>query len=199
MNVFTVNNDFPVKTIGEMVEWARAHPGELTFGSSGVGTSNHLTPEWLSYLAKIKMLHVPYRGSGPAITDAIGGQIMMFTDNEPSILPQIKAGKLRALAVTGPTRSKALPDVPTMEEAGYPGFIVEPWFGYLAPKGTPQAVVDTLNAAFNKAIANPDTSRQLADRGLRVVGGTPARLAEQIDTESERWAKVIKANGIKAD
>ena len=199
MNVFTVNNDFPARTIGEMVDWARARPGQLTFGSSGIGTSNHLTPEWLAYLTQIKMLHVPYRGSGPAITDAIGGQIMMFTDNEPSILPQVKAGKLRALAVTGPERSKALPDIPTMEEAGYKGFIVEPWFGYMAPKGTPQPVIDALNAAFNKAVADPDTSRQLAERGLRVVGGAPARLIGQIETETERWAKVIKANGIKAD
>ena len=199
MNVFTVNNDVPIKTIGEMVDWAKANPGRLTYASSGVGASNHLTPEWLSFVAGVKMLHVPYKGSGPAITDTIGGQVMMFTDNEPSILPQIKAGKLRALAVTGPVRSKALPEVPTMEEAGYKGFVVEPWFGYMVPKGTPAPIVEALNAAFSKAIAEPGVAKQLSDRGLRVVGGPASVLGAQIERESARWAQVIKANGIKAE
>ncbi len=198
MNVFTVNNDFPAKSLADMVGWARANPGKLTFASSGVGTSNHLTPEWLSTRADIKMVHVPYKGSGPAIIDLIGGQVMMFNDNEPSILPQIKAGKIRALAVTGPKRSVHLPDVPTMEESGYKDFIVEPWFGYLAPKGTPAAVVARLNKAFNDAIAKPQVRQQLEEKGVRVIGGAPEVLAAQIATELPRWAQVIKSNGIKA-
>ena len=199
MNVFTVNNNFPAKNMQEMVAWAKANPGRLTYGSSGIGASNHLTPEWLAFLTGISMLHVPYKGSGPAIIDVVGGQIMMFNDNEPSILPQIKAGKVRALAVTGPQRSTALPDVPTMEEAGYKGFVVEPWFGFMAPKGTPMAVVDKLNAAFNAALQNPRIRNRLEETGLRPVGGPPERLSDQIRTESERWAKVIKANNIRAE
>ena len=199
MNVFTVNNNFPARSMQEMVAWAKANPGKLTFGSSGIGASNHLAPEWLAFLTGISMVHVPYKGSGPAIIDIVGGQIMMFNDNEPSILPQIKAGKVRALAVTGPQRSKALPEVPTMEDAGYKGFVVEPWFGFMVPRGTPQQVVDRLNAAFNAALANQRVRKRLEEAGLRPVGGTAAVLGEQIRVETERWARVIKANNIKAE
>jgi tripartite-type tricarboxylate transporter receptor subunit TctC len=199
MNVFTVNNDFPARNMAEMVAYARANPGKLTFGSSGVGASNHLAPEWLAFLTGVKMVHVPYKGSGPAIIDLIGGQIMMFNDNEPSILPQIKTGRVRALAVTGPQRSKALPDVPTMEEAGYKGFVVEPWFGFMAPRGTPQVVVDKLNAGFNTALANPRVRKRLEEAGLRPVGGAASVLGDQIRVETERWARVIKANNIRAE
>jgi tripartite-type tricarboxylate transporter receptor subunit TctC len=183
----------------EMLAWARANPGKLTFGSSGVGASNHLAPEWLSFLTGVKMVHVPYKGSGPAIIDLIGGQIMMFNDNEPSILPQIKTGKVRALAVTGPQRSRNLPEVPTMEEAGFKGFVVEPWFGFMAPVGTPKAAIDRLNAAFNAALGNPRVKRRLEEAGVRPVGGAPGVLGEQIRVEAERWARVIKANNIRAD
>ena len=199
MNVFAVNNGFAVKTMEDMVAWARANPGKLTFGSSGVGASNHLAPEWLAFLTGVKMVHVPYKGSGPAIIDLIGGQIMMFNDNEPSILPQIRTGKVRALAVTGPQRSRNLPDVPTMEEAGYKGFVVEPWFGFMAPAGTPRAAVDRLNAAFNTALGNPRVKRRLEEAGVRPVGGAPAVLGEQIRVETERWARVIRANNIRAE
>ena len=199
MNVFTVNNNFPAKTMPEMVAWAKANPGRLTYGSSGIGASNHLAPEWLAYLTDIEMVHVPYKGSGPAIIDIIGGQIMMFNDNEPSILPQIKNGKVRALAVTGPQRSVSLPGVPTMEEAGYKGFVVEPWFGFMAPAATPKTAVDKLNAAFNTALQNPRVKKRLEDSGLRIVGGAPGHLGDLIRTETERWARVIKANNIKAE
>lgn len=199
MNVFTVNNGFAVKSIEEMVAWARANPGKLTFGSSGIGSSNHLAPEWLSVLTGIRMIHVPYKGSGPAIIDLVGGQIMMFNDNEPSILPQIKSGKIRALAVTGAQRSKSLPDIPTMEEAGFKGFVVEPWFGFMAPAGTPKAALDRLNAAFNTALANPRVRKRLEEAGVRPIGGSPSVLGDQIRQETERWAKVIKANNIRAD
>jgi tripartite-type tricarboxylate transporter receptor subunit TctC len=198
MNIFTTYPGFAPRTIQEMVAWARANPGKLTYGSSGVGASNHLAPEWLAYLTGISMVHVPYKGSGPAIVDVVGGQIMMFNDNEPSILPQIKAGKVRALAVTGAQRSAALPDVPTMEEAGYKGFVVEPWFGFMAPKGAPAHVIAKLNQAFNAAVQLPRVRQRLEGVGLRVVGGPPERMAEHIRTESERWAQVIKANNIKA-
>jgi len=197
MNVFTVTLGFPAKTMNEMVSWAKANPGKLTYGSSGVGASNHLAPEWLAYLAGISMVHAPYKGSGPAIVDLIGGQIMMFNDNEPSILPQIKTGKVRALAVTGPQRSVNLPDIPTMEEAGYKGFVVEPWFGYMVPKGTPPAVIAKLNSAFNAAVQIPRVKSRLEAAGVRIVAGSPDRLGELMKTETERWVQVIRANKIQ--
>ena len=199
MNVFTVNNGVPVKNIAELVALARAQPGKVTFGSSGVGSSNHLTPEWLKFVAGIDMVHVPYKGSGPAITDLIGGQIMLFVDNEPSILPQIRSGRIRPLAVTGAQRSSALPEVPTMEEAGYKGFVVEPWFGFIAPRGTPRAAIDRLNAAFNAALASPRVKARLEEAGMHGGGGPPERLGEIMKAEYERWAKVIRANNIKTD
>ena len=197
MNVFTVTLGFPAKAMNEMVSWAKANPGKLTYGSSGVGASNHLAPEWLAYLAGISMVHAPYKGSGPAIVDLIGGQIMMFNDNEPSILPQIKTGKVRALAVTGPQRSVNLPDIPTMEEAGYKGFVVEPWFGYMVPKGTPPAVIAKLNSAFNAAVQIPRVKSRLEAAGVRIVAGSPDRLGELMKTETERWGQVIRANKIQ--
>jgi tripartite-type tricarboxylate transporter receptor subunit TctC len=199
MNVVTVGAQSPVKTVPELVDYARANPGKITYGSSGVGSSTHLASAWLKTLSATEMIHVPYKGMAPAIADLIGGHITMLIDNEPSILPQIKSGKVRALAVAGPQRSAALPDVPTMEEVGYKGFIVEPWFGFMAPKGTPKAVIERLNAAFNRAIQNPRIRKKLEDVGLRPVGGPPERLAEQIRLETERWAKVIRDNNIRAD
>ena len=199
MNVVTVHPAVPANTIQELIALARAKPGALSYASSGIGSSNHLTPEWLKLVAKIDMVHVPYKGSGPAIVDLVGGQVQVFVDNEPSILPQVKAGKVRALAVTGPQRSKSLPDVPTMEEAGFQGFVVEPWFGYMAPAKTPRAAIDRLNAAFNAAAAKPRVRQRLEEAGMRVIGGPPERLGEQIRTETEKWAKVVKANNIRAD
>ncbi|MBL8380212.1 MAG: tripartite tricarboxylate transporter substrate binding protein [Burkholderiales bacterium] len=199
MNVFTVNHGFPGRTMQDLVAWAKANPGKLTYGSSGVGASNHLAPEWLAFLTGISMVHVPYKGSGPAIIDIVGGQIMMFNDNEPSILPQIKAGKVRALAVTGAQRSRNLVEVPTMEEEGFKGFVVEPWFGFMVPKGTPAPVIERLNAAFNNALANARVRKRLEETGLRLVGGPPERLGEQMRVETERWARVIKANNIRAE
>jgi tripartite-type tricarboxylate transporter receptor subunit TctC len=199
MNVFTVNPAFNVKTIAELVSYAKANPGKLPVAIGGVGSSNHLTPVWFASVAGLEMLWVPYKGSGDSITALISGQVQMFVDNEPSILPQINAGKARALAVTGPKRSRYLPDVPTMEEAGYKGFIVEPWYGVMAPAGTPGAVVEKLNAAFNAGLKNPRVQKRLEEAGLRIVGGAPERLGEQIRSESERWAKVVKANKIKVE
>jgi tripartite-type tricarboxylate transporter receptor subunit TctC len=199
MNVVTVGAQSSVKTVAELVDYARANPGKITYGSSGVGSSTHLASAWLKTLSATEMIHVPYKGMAPAIADLIGGHIAMLIDNEPSILPHVKSGKVRAIAVAGPQRSAALPDVPTMEEAGYKGFIVEPWFGFMAPKGTPKVVIERLNAAFNRAIQNPRIRKRLEDVGLRSVGGPPERLAEQIRLETERWAKVIRDNNISAD
>jgi tripartite-type tricarboxylate transporter receptor subunit TctC len=142
---------------------------------------------------------VPFKGSGDSITALLGGEVFAFVDNEPSILPHIQSKRIRALAVTGPQRSKNLPDVPTMIESGYKGFVVEPWFGFQVPTGTPPAIIQTLNAAFNAAVQKPNTKKRLEDAGVRVVGGPPERLGEQIASESARWAKVVKDNKIRAD
>jgi tripartite-type tricarboxylate transporter receptor subunit TctC len=199
MNVFTVHPSMSVKTIPELVAYVKANPGKLPAAIGAVGSSNHLTPVWFASIAGLDMLYVPFKGSGDSITALLSGQVMFFVDNEPSILPQINAGKARALSVTGPRRSTFLPNVPTMEEIGYKGFVVEPWYGFMVPRGTPRAVVDRLNAAFNAAIQNPRIKARLEEAGLRLVGGGPERLGEQISTEYPRWAKVVKANNIKAE
>ena len=199
MNIFTVHPSVPVKTIREFVAHTKANPGKMVTAIGGVGSSNHLTPVWFANIAGLDLLYVPFKGSGDSITALIAGQVFAFVDNEPSILPHIKSGRVRALSVTGPKRSANLPDVQTMIEAGYNGFVVEPWFGFQVPRGTPPAVIQTLNAAFNAAVQNPRTRGRLEEAGLRVVGGAPERLGEQIASEYERWAKVVKANNIRAE
>ena len=199
MNIFTVHPSMSVKSIAELVAYIKANPGKLPVAIGAVGSSNHLTPVWFASIAGLDMLYVPFKGAGDAITALLGGQVMMFVDNEPSILPQIKAGKARPLAVTGPRRSTYLPEVATMEELGYKGFVVEPWYGFMVPQGTPRAAVERLNSAFNAAIRNPRIKARLEEAGLRLVGGAPERLGEQIKSESERWAKVVKANNVKVE
>jgi tripartite-type tricarboxylate transporter receptor subunit TctC len=199
MNIFTVHPSTNIGSIADLVAYAKANPGKMPAAIGAVGSSNHLTPVWFASIAGIDMLWVPFKGAGDAIAALLGGQVLMFVDNEPSILPQIRSGKTRPLAVTGPRRSVHLPEVPTMEELGYKGFVVEPWYGFMAPAGTPRAVVERLNAGFNAAIRNPRLSKRLEEAGLRLVGGAPERLGEQIRSESERWAKVVKANNIKAE
>jgi len=199
MNIFTVHPSMSVKSIAELVAYIKANPGKLPVAIGAVGSSNHLTPVWFASIAGLDMLYVPFKGAGDAITALLGGQVMMFVDNEPSILPQIKSGKARPLAVTGPRRSAYLPDVATMEELGYKGFVVEPWYGFMVPQGSPRAAIERLNAAFNAAIRNPRIKARLEEAGLRLVGGTPERLGEQIRGESERWAKVVKANNVKVE
>jgi len=199
MNIFTVHPSTAIKSIADLVAHAKANPGKLPAAIGAVGSSNHLTPVWFASIAGIEMLWVPFKGAGDAITALLGGQVMMFVDNEPSILPQITSGKARPLAVTGPRRSAFLPNVPTMEELGYKGFVVEPWYGFMAPLGTSLAAIAKLNTAFNAAIQTPRIKKRLEEAGLRLIGGAPERLGEQIRRESERWAKVVKANNVKVE
>ena len=197
INVLTVNNDSGISSVRDLVEQARRKP--LAYASSGVGASNHLAGELLKKMASINMTHIPYKGSGPAITDLIGGQVPIFFDNEPSILPFIKQGKVRALAVTGKVRSPNLPDVPTMEELGYAGFVIEPWYAFAAPAGTPDAAIMSLNAAFNRALAQPAVRQQMLGMGITPVGGSAEQLGRHIRSEYTRWAELIKAQGITGD
>ena len=199
MNVFTVHPSLPVKTIKEFAAHAKANPGKIVMAIGGIGSSNHLTPVWFANIADLKLLYVPFKGSGDSITALLGGEVFAFVDNEPSILPHIQSGRIRALSVTGPKRSSHLPDIPTMIESGYKDFVVEPWFGFQVPAGTPREIVQTLNSAFNTAVQNPRIQKRLQESGLRVVGGPPERLGQQISSEHARWAKVVKANNIRAE
>jgi tripartite-type tricarboxylate transporter receptor subunit TctC len=198
-NVFVVTPTFPPKTIKELVALAKARPGQIVFGSGGVGNSPHMTVELLKYREKIDMLHVPYKGSGPAIIDVAGGQIQMMVENEPAIVAHVKSKRLRALVATGPQRSAQLADVPTMIEQGYADFIVEAWFGILAPARTPRAIVDKLNAAFNTALQNQRTRTRLEEVSVNMAGGPPEKFAAHMKTEIEKWSNVIKANNITVE
>jgi len=198
-NVFVVTPSFPPKTIKELVVLAKQRPGEIVFGSGGIGNSPHMTVELLKYRAKIDMLHVPYKGSGPAIIDVAGGQIQMMVENEPAIVAHVKSKRLRALAGTGPKRSAALADIPTMIEQGYVDFVVEAWFGLLAPAKTPRAVVDKLNAGFNAALQNQRTRQRLEDVSVNIAGGPPEKFAAHMKAEIEKWSNVIKANNITVE
>jgi len=197
INVLTVGNGTGITSVKELLDKARA--GQVSYGSSGVGASNHLGGEMLRKVTGVPLLHVPYKGSGPAITDLLGGQIQMFFDNEPSILPFIKGGKVRALAVTGRQRSANLPDVPTMEELGYPGFVIEPWYAIGAPANVPAPVLARLNAAFNRGLQDPAVRKTLLDGGITPAGGTSAAFGQHIRAEHDKWADLVKSQKITAE
>jgi len=198
-NVLVVNPSVPVNSVQELIAYAKANPGKLNFASSGSGTSIHLSGELFKVMAGVQMTHVPYKGSAPAVQDLIGGQVQLMFDNLPPSLPQIKAGKLRALAVTSATRAPALPDTPTIAEAGLPGFEASSWFGLLAPAGTPPAIVAKLNAEVAKWLATPEAREKLARQGANAAGGTPEDFAKHIAAETAKWAKVVKDSGAKVD
>lgn len=198
-NLLTVNPAVPAKTVAELVALAKSKPGKLSYGSSGYGSSPHLSGELFKQAAGIDILHVPYRGSAPAITDLRGGQIDMFFDNTPSILPQVRAGAVRALAITGANRSALVPEVPTMEESGFPGFVIAPWFGVMAPKKTPDKIIERINQAYQEALLDTEVVRRLAEMGMTISGGTPASFQDHIRAESRRWSELVRAHGIRAE
>ena len=198
-NILVVNNDVPVKTLADYVAYAKAQPKGVTFASSGSGSSIHLSGEMFKMVAKLNMLHVPYRGSAPAVTDLIGGQVQSMFDNAPSAMPHILGGRLRPLAITSAQRSPLLPDVPTVAESGYAGFDVQSWFGLALPRGTPQPIVDKLNAELLKVLAMPDVKKRLGELGATPAGGTPAEMRGFVEAEIKRWHAVVKASGAKAE
>ena len=197
INVLTVGPQAGIGTLPELL--AKARTGQLSYASSGVGASNHLGGEMLKKVSGVPLLHVPYKGSGPAITDLLGGQVQVFFDNEPSILPFIKSNRVKALAVTGKTRSANLPEVPTMEELGYKGFVIEPWYAIGAPAGTPPAVVARLNAAFNRALQDPTVRKTLQEAGINAGGGSAASFAQHMRQEHGKWAELIRTQKITAE
>jgi tripartite-type tricarboxylate transporter receptor subunit TctC len=197
-NVMDVNIDFPAKTLAEFIAMAKAQPGKINFASGGVGTSPHMSGELLAMMTGIKLTHVPYRGTGPAMTDLLGGQIPVLFDNLPGSMPQIRAGRIRALGVTTKERVASIPDVPTIGET-VPGYEVSVWFGISGPKGMPPDIVAKLNAAVNAALANPKLKERFHDLGGEVMPMSPAEFGKLIADETAKWAKVVKAAGLKVE
>jgi tripartite-type tricarboxylate transporter receptor subunit TctC len=197
-NVMEVNPSVPAKTVAEFIAYAKANPGKVNMASSGNGTSIHVSGELFKMMSGVDMLHVPYRGSAPALTDLMGGQVQVLFDNMPSSIEYLKVGKLRPLAVTTASRSDALPGVPTVAET-VPGYEASAWFGLGAPKGTPAEIVDKLNAAVNAGLADPKLKARLADLGGTMLVGPPADFGKLIAEETEKWAKVVKFSGARPD
>ena len=195
--MLVVASNVPAKNMDELVALAKAQPGKLNFASSGPGSLPHLAGELLKLTAKIDVVHVPYRGAAPAINDLLGQQVQMTFLDLPVILPHIKAGTLRPIALGAPQRAPRAPDVPTTAEVGMPGLRIENWYGMLAPAKTPEQIVTTLNRIANEAMADPGVKQKLADQGLTVAGDTPEHFRGFIDAEIEKWAKVIKDAGVE--
>jgi tripartite-type tricarboxylate transporter receptor subunit TctC len=196
-NVLAVPSEVPVKTVAELVALAKAQPGKLSYGHAGVGTSQHLGAELFKYMAKVDIASVPYRGTTALMPDLLSGRITMSFANIVNVLPLAREGKLRALAITSIKRSVLAPDLATMAESGFPGFEAVPWFGLVAPVGTPKEVLDKLHAETVKTLAMPEVRKKFDELGLEPVGNTPAEFAAVIKKEMPEWAKVIKEAGIK--
>ena len=198
-NVLVVNPTLPVNSVRDVINLAKSKPGELTFASSGSGTSIHLSGELFRSMAGLQMTHIPYKGSGPMQIDLISGQVNMSFDNLSAAMTQIKAGRLKALAVTGTARSPMLPDLPTVAEAGLPGYEATSWNAVFAPAGTPREVVDKLNRELNAILQSPETRKFFAEQGGEAGGGTPEQLAAFVRSETAKWSKVVKDSGAKVD
>jgi len=198
-NVLVVNNAVAAKTVAEFLALARAKPGSVSYGSGGVGSAGHLPMELLQSQAHIELLHVPYKGSGPAITDLIAGRIQCMLLTIPAVMPYIASGQLRAIATSGAKRSPALPQLPTLAESGIPDFNYEPWYGLFAPAGTPEPVLNRIHAAFNKVIQEPDIAEKLGKQGLEVKPMSREAFAAIVRDDLPRWGQVIRKLGIKVE
>lgn len=199
-NVLVANKaKTPAKTVAEVIASAKARPGKYTYASAGNGTSIHLAGELFTSMAQVDLLHIPYKGSGPAMTDLLGGQVDYMFDSITSAKPQIDSGKLTPIAVTTAKRSSALPNVPTLAEAGLPGYELSPWFAAFVPARTPQPVIDALNKAMLEALKKPAVQQRLAGIGAEPIGSTPAALRDHLAKETTKWSALIKEKGIRAD
>ncbi len=196
-NILILHPSVPARTVTELIALARAKPGSLTFGSAGMGTNPHLSGELFKSLARIDMVHVPFKGSGQSIISQLAGEIAANFPSVPTAMPYIKAGRLRGIGVTTLKRAQALPDVPSIAEAGLPGYEATQWYGLLAPAGTPRAIVDRLYQESSRALRSTDMKERMSAEGLEVVAGTPEEFASYIRSETEKWTQVIKAAGIK--
>ena len=198
-NLLVAHPSQPFKTVKEMIAYAKANPGKITFGSPGSGASPHVSGELFKSMTGTDLLHIPYKGSAPAMTDLLGGQTSVMFDNMPSAIQHVRSGKLRPIAVTTAKRSPELPDVPTIAEAGVPGYEATSWFGMFAPAGTPKPVLDKLHAALIKVLNQADVKKKIAEQGGDVVAETPEQFAAFIQAESVKWGKVVKESGATAD
>jgi tripartite-type tricarboxylate transporter receptor subunit TctC len=197
--VLVANPAFPANSVKEVIAYANAKPSQVNFGSGGIGTSNHLAGEMFKSMTGINMLHVPYKGTPAAQSDLLSGQVSLMFDNIVAVMPHIKSGRMKAIAVTTSKRVSALPNVPTVAESGVPGFDAVSWIGVLVPTGTPKKIVDKLNKDFVAVIDMPVVKENLSSSGAELSGSTPEQLAEHIRKETEKWAKAVKASGATAD
>ena len=194
-----VNPATPVKTLGDWIAYAKKLGRPVNFGSPGAGTSPHLTGEYFKILTGVNLTHVPYKGSGPALTDLVGGHIDVMFDNLPSALSLVQSGKLRALAITSRERVSQLPDVPTAAESGLPEMVVDAWVGVMAPAGLPKPILDTLHKAIVSSLNVPEVRAKLEERGVTIRTSTPEEFLAYVQAENEKWAKVVKISGAKAN
>ena len=198
-NLLVVNPGLPVKSVKELIALARSKPGKLNYASAGNGSSNHLSMELFKSLTGVDIIHVPYKGSAPAVTDLIGGQVDMMFDNAPNVLQQVKAGKLHALAVSSKERSPFVKELPSVAEAGVPGFDISVWFGVMAPAGTPRSVIAKLNAEINGILKLTEIRQAFNNQGVEPAGGTPEQFSSFLVAQRTKWAKVVRDSGAKAE
>jgi len=198
-NIVVVNPSVPARSVRELLALAQAKPGQINYGSGGVGTASHLATELLKLMAKVDMVHVPYKGLGPALTDLMGGQIQLIISTLASALPQVRAGKLRALAVTTAKRSAFFPEIPSMDEAGVRGYEFSTWYGLLVPARTPRSIVDRLNQEMARVLGSAAVNDQFASQGLEAAHTSPQEFGVYLKSEVEKWAKVLKASGAKPE
>ena len=196
-NVLTVRNELPVGNVKELLDYARKNPGKLNYGSTGSGSSNHLSMELLMKMTDTKMTHIPYKGSAPAVMAIMAGEIDVFFDNIPNVLPHLKAGKMKAIAVTGTERSVLFPSIPTVAESGVPGYEVNVWFGMQLPGGTPKTLVDSMNRDIVRVLKDPEVVKRFREQGVEVTASTPAAFGQLIQSEIVKWTQVIKDANIK--
>jgi tripartite-type tricarboxylate transporter receptor subunit TctC len=197
--VLVAHPSFPPRTVKELIALARAKPGSITYGSPGNGTSGHLGSEMIKMAGKVDMVHVPYKGASPALTDLLGGQITIYLSSIPPAVPLVRSGRLKALGVTGAKRNVSLPDVPTIAESGIPGYAVDNWYGVAAPAGTPREMIARLNAELVKILAMPDVRERYANEGSETAPTTPEQFGAFIRAEVEKWGKVVRAANVKVD
>lgn len=198
-NILVVNSKSPIKSVADYIQFTKESPNGMTFASSGSGSSIHLSGEMFKMVSKLNMLHVPYRGSAPAVTDLLGGQVQSMFDNTPSALPHVRGGKLRAIAITSAQRNSLLPDVPTVAESGFPGFDVQSWFGLAAPAGTPRPVVERVNFELNQVLNTPDVRQRLLSLAAIPEPSSPEQMRSFMAAEVKRWHDIVKLSGAKAE
>ncbi len=198
-NMLVLHPSVPVSSVKDLIALAKAKPDQLTYASTGSGTSNHMSMELFKLMTGTKITHVPYKGSAPALVDLIGGHVMMIFDNTPNVLPHVRGGKVKAIAVTSQKRSELAPEVPTVIESGVPGYEVNVWFGVVAPSNAPRDVISKLNAEINKIIAMPDVRQRFTNGGVTPIGGTAEQFTDHIRNEVAKWGKVVKATGARVE